>query len=59
VSVDSILNQPSLSSLGHDHADLPEIGFLFFTPRTPVHVPTVLELSGGYTGFTCRSFRAS
>ena len=54
-SVRSILNQPSLSSLGHHHSDFLVIEFFFRATRSPVDVPTVLQLSGGYSGssFSC------
>ena len=58
MSVGSILNQPSLSSLSHQHSDFLVIEFFFRATRSPVDVPAELELSGGDSGFTCCCFRA-
>ena len=50
VTVGSILNQPSLCRLGHHQPYFLIVEFLFRATRTPVDVPTVLELSGGDSG---------
>ena len=46
----SVLNQPRLISLSHHQPYFLVIEFFFRAARTPVDVPTVLELSGGDSG---------
>ena len=58
VAVGSTLNQPSLSSLSHHQPYFLVIEFFFRATRSPVDVTTVLELSGGDSGFALACFRA-
>jgi hypothetical protein len=51
VSVGSILNQSRLYKLGHQDSDFFVIEFFFRATRSPVDVPTVLQLSCGYSGY--------